>query len=140
MPGRTASVFVCDDVLVSLNGKFNILGMYTGDTAIFAEHPFQLVFVFQIECDLDDPYRSLTLQVLMPGEEQPRQMPVTFATPIVAEGRSRWALRYPFLVQTARLQPGRIEAKVIHDKGEIIAGYHWVVMTSLPSLNPPTTH
>jgi hypothetical protein len=132
MSERRASVFVCDDVLISLNGKFNALGMYTGDIAIFGgEVPSaQLVFVFQIECDLADPYRSLIAQVTLPGEG-PRQMPIPFVIPTPApDGRGRWTIRWPFLVTRPTLRPGRIEAKVIHEKGELIAGYQWIVTTS----------
>jgi hypothetical protein len=142
MPDRQASVFVCDEVLVSLTGKFNVLGMYTGDIAIFGgEAPSpQLVFVFQIECDLTDPYRLLIAQVTLPGEG-PRQMPVPFAIPSPSpESRTRWITRWPFLVPIPTLRPGRVEAKVIHERGEIIAGYQWIVSVPRPQVDaPPVT-
>lgn len=141
MPERRASVFVCDDVWVSLNGKFNVLGMYTGDIAISGReaHSPQLVFVFQIECDFTDPYRSLIAQVTLPGEE-PRQMTIPI-TP-TPQGRKHWTIRWPFLVTLPTLRPGRIEAKVIHEKGELIAGDQWIVEIPSPqvSVSPIATH
>ena len=139
MSERQAVVFICDEVLVSLTGKFNLLGMYTGDIAILAaEVPSpQLVFVFQIECDITDPYRLLIAQVTLPGEG-PRQMPVPFMIPSpLPEGRTRWVTRWPFLIPFPTLRPGRIEAKVIHEKGEIIAGYQWIVLVSPPQADAP---
>jgi hypothetical protein len=129
MSERRASVFVCDELLISLNGKFNALGMYTGDIAIFGQEATsaQLIFVFQIECDLTDPFRSLIAQVTLPGEG-PRQMPIPFMIPApVQEGSERWTIRWPFLIALPTLRPGRIETKVIHEKGELIAGYQWIV-------------
>jgi hypothetical protein len=127
---RKATFCICDEVLISLNGKFNALGMYISDIAIpvAPSTVSQLVFLFHIECSLADPFRSLTAEIILPGEE-PRRMPVPFKLPqLIPRHRTRFNIRWPFLIQLPVLRPGRIEAKVIHDKGEIIAGYQWIVM------------
>jgi hypothetical protein len=128
MSGRQASVFACDDLLVSLTGKFTALGIYTGDIVIPNEITAnQIVFVFQIEFDIDDPMSSVVLEVKFPGEENPRQMAVPVGPLTPVEGRSRWIIRWPFAVQMAHLRPGRIYTKVIHDKGQIDTTGYWVV-------------
>jgi hypothetical protein len=129
---RQATVLVCDELLISLTGKFTLLGNYTGDISIPtapATVP-QLVFYFIIESDINDVYRSLTLQVALP-----ESFPIVQLVPIIPQmltqpNRSRWTMRWPFLVSQPILNPGRIEAKVIHEKGEIIAGTPWIVLAS----------
>jgi hypothetical protein len=128
MSGRQATVFACDDLLISLTGKFNALGIYTGDIVIPNEiTAHQIVFVFQIEFDIDDPMSSAVLEVKFPGEENPRQLAVPVGTVTPVEGRSRWIMRWPFAVQTVHLRPGCISTKVIHDKGEIDTTAFWIV-------------
>jgi hypothetical protein len=135
MTDRRATVLVCDDVLVSLAGKLTARGIYTADLAVASDETLltQLVFLFHLECDLDDPFKSIVLEVQFPGEATPRQLPVKFAIPHI-EGRKRWVLRYPFLLQLIKVRPGRISTKVIHDKGEIDTGGIWVIKSdfSLP--------
>jgi hypothetical protein len=125
-----AAFCICDETLISLNGKFNAVGIYVSDIAIpvAPSTVSQLAFLFHIEFSLADPCRSLTVEIILPGEE-PRRMPVPFklAEPI-PKNRTRFNIRWPFLIQLPVLRPGRIEAKVIHDKGQIIAGYQWIVM------------
>ncbi len=128
MSGRQASVFVCDELLISLTGKFNALGIYTGDIVIPNEiTAHQIVFVFQIEFDIDDPMSSAVLEVKFPGEENPRQLAVPVGPVTSVEGRSRWIIRWPFPVQMVHLRPGRISTKVIHDKGEIDTTGIWII-------------
>jgi hypothetical protein len=105
-----------------------VLGLYTGDLII----PFegitlqQLVVMFLIEGGLTDPYRSITLQVSLPDTE-PRMQPIPLEAPVTAgQGRTTMAIRYPFLIPQPILRSGRIETKVIHEKGELIAGYQWI--------------
>jgi hypothetical protein len=138
MISRHASVFVCDELLVSLSGKFNILGNFTGDISIPADPTpvAQLVFLFIIEADANDPFRSLAMQVTLPGSA-----PVTQQVPVIAQvpvlpGRPRWTMRWPLLINQPILRPGRVEAKVIHENGELIAGTPWIVM--LAQQPPPS--
>jgi hypothetical protein len=95
----------------------------------------QIVFVFQLDCDSSDPFSSAILEVKIPGDA-PRQLQVPLPTFNQIEGRSRWTLRWPFLLQMARLRPGRIQTRVLHDKGEIDAGGIWIV-TAVPTPGSP---
>lgn len=137
---RQATVLVSDDLLVSLNGKLTIVGVYTGDILIPSE-PLslpQLVFLFVIEGTADDLPRTLTLEVCLPGG-RPMQYPI--AVPPtglqIAEGRKRWILKMPFPISPAVLRSGRIEAKVIHEKGEILVRAPWVVTPSQSASSLP---
>jgi hypothetical protein len=135
MSSRIATIFVCDDILVSLNGKWNALGIYTADIIIAGDEvtATQIIVVFQLECDLVDPYTSITVEVQFPGEPA-RQLPMPILPIVSTQGRSRWTVRWPFLNQMVRLRPGRIQTKVIHDKGEIDTGGIWIInsMALLP--------
>jgi hypothetical protein len=128
---RYATAFVCDDVLISLSGKFNAIGMYTSDIVIPSDTITvnQLVFLFHMECELSDPFKSLVMEVSLPGEE-PKSMPIAFAIPPSIEGRTKWTLRWPFLISMAVLRPGRVSTRVLHDQGVIDSGGVWIVKTS----------
>jgi hypothetical protein len=133
---RQASVLISDDFYVSLVGKFIIHGVYTSDIVIPTEQIIvpQLVFLFQVEADLNDMFQRLRVEVTLP-EQTPRTLDVPIAPPPPLPDRKRWLLRIPFLVQQAVLRPGRIEAKVIHETGEIVATTPWI---SVISQAPPT--
>ena len=84
------------------------------------------------ETDLDDPFRSLDLEVTLPGSEPVRQsVPVAWPVQPETAGRSKIFVRWPLLISMPTLRPGRIDAKVIHDAGEIVIGAPWI------TLNPP---
>lgn len=133
---RQASVLVSDDLYVSLIGKFIINGLFTTDIVIPIDPTIavQLVFLFQIETDIDDPFEKLQLQVTLPGQP-PTTADIQLAPFIPAAGRTRWLLHWPLLVRQAVLRPGRIEAKVIHERGEILTTTPWI---SLATQAPPT--
>jgi hypothetical protein len=133
---RQASVLVCDDLLVSMLGKFTTIGIYTADITIPSEPIVanQLVFLFIVETDVDDLFERMTLEVTMPGQPSVK-MDVPLAPPPPIPGRTRWFLRWPFMIQQPVLRPGRIEAKVIHEKGEILTSGPWI---SLLQQAPPT--
>jgi hypothetical protein len=121
MTTRQASVFVADDFTYSLNGKFNLFGVYTADIAIVADPSVanQLVFLFEIETPPDEPFESLELSVTLPGGDTRRlPLPLENFRPTSSD-KIRWNLKYPLLFPTPTLRPGPIEAKVIHEKGEI---------------------
>jgi hypothetical protein len=130
MSDRFASMFVCDDLLVALNGKFTISGLYTGDIAIPSE-PWtlgQLVVVFNVETDVTKPFQRLALQVSFPGESPRTQEMQTNPLPPMPLDRNRVAFRMPFLIPQPVLRPGPIEAKVLHEEGELPAGMLWITL------------
>ncbi len=137
MADRLASLLVADDLLFAMNGKYNITGVYTGDILIAVDPTMlpQLVFLFLIETDVTEPFHSLTLEIKMPGSEPVRMPPVQIPPGPHIEGRTRQFLRWPQLVQNVRLSPGKIEAKVIHESGEIPVAGPWIVLAAPP---PPT--
>lgn len=123
------STLVCDEALVSLNGKLTLGGIYTGDIGIpGSEHTApQLVFIFLIEGDEADYSSMLSLEVKLPGEH-PRSSAIP--VPPVPPGRSRWTFRWPFLLASTTLRPGLIEAKIVSEKGEVSATAPRIVDTS----------
>jgi hypothetical protein len=138
MVKRKATSIICDDIFYSLAGKMTISGMYTGDIVIPASEFIvsQLVFLFLMECAVEDPFKSLTLEVCLPGAT-PLRMEVPVATPpIMLEGRTQIIARLPFLLSGPILRPGRIDTKVIHEKGEIPTGSNWIVAASPPTASP----
>src|SRR5437867_2225769 len=66
---RQATVIVSDELTSSLTGKLHILGAYTGDIIIAADPTSvgQLVFLFIMESDPDDPFKKIELRVELPG-------------------------------------------------------------------------
>jgi hypothetical protein len=134
MPERHGIVLVSDDLLISFSGKITVIGVYTGDIIIFSDPSttLQLMFLFIIECPLTDPFRSITLEVSLPGDTEPRRMLVPVMPPPVSPppGRTRWTLRLPFALTNINLRAGQIRTKVLHEKGEIDLGGPWVVLAS----------
>jgi hypothetical protein len=136
MTSRKASVLVADEVLFSLTGKANLLGIYTTDIGVVAPSAAnQLVFFFTIETGIDEPFRSLLLEVKLP-ESEPVRLPVTLTATIPTAGKTTTIYRWPLLVQAPTLRPGPIEVKVIHERGEISVAAPWIVMTSPPITKP----
>jgi hypothetical protein len=134
MSARQATVFVADEFTYSLSGKFNVSGVYGTDIQIPSD-PFlanQLVFVFIIEASPQDPYQRITLQVTLPGGDSRHfDVPLDRAVAGAADQR-RWTLKYPLLFTTPILRPGLVEAKVIHEKGEIVTAAPFIVLTPKP--------
>jgi hypothetical protein len=130
MTERTASVFVCDEVLFSLTGKVQVIGMYTQDIVIPSEElPVnQLVFFFTVHTLRTDPFHSLKFRIDFPGSN-----PIEYEIPpFVAQAtqdhrRKQIIYRQPVLTQQQILRPGRIVASVIHERGEIEAGGFWIM-------------
>jgi hypothetical protein len=132
---RYATVLVSEDFWISLVGKFTIQNLFTTDIIIPSE-PFvanQLVFLFSLEADMEDPFQQVTLEVTFP-HQPPRKLEVPLPPFIPMPDRTRWVLRWPFLIQNAVLQQGRIDAKVIHEKGELVTAAPWI---SLGQQAPP---
>jgi hypothetical protein len=141
MNNRQATVMVADDWTTSVNGKFSISGIYGTDINIPAD-PFvagQLVFAFIIETAPDDPYQSIELKVELPGgDTRNLVLPLSRFVPGQADQR-RWCLKHPLLFSNPILRPGPIEAKVIHEKGEISTAAPFIVLREpFPSKLPKT--
>jgi hypothetical protein len=135
---RHASVFICDELLFSLTGKFNLFGNYTGDITIPADPTpvTQLIFYFIVETDVTNPFQSLTLQVTLP-DSIPIVQPIPVLPQVaIQQGRPRWTIRWPLLIPQPSLRPGRIEAKAIHESGELIAGTPWIVLGGQQAIPP----
>ena len=127
MTGRQASVLVSDDILISLQGKFTVIGVYTADISIPEDGTTapQLAFLFVVECGVDDRIESLTLEVKLPGNA-PEQQVIPIVKSSVLPGRTKLLYKLPFLIIQPVLHPGRIEAKIIHEKGEIPVAGPWI--------------
>src|SRR5262245_55481142 len=125
---RQASLIVSDDFFVSLTGKFIVHGVYTTDIIIPVDPTpvHQLVFVFHVETDIDEPFERLRLQVTLPGQDRPTAVEVPNLKVLPTPERTRWLTRFPLLMPQPVLRPGRIDARVIHEKGEIIATAPWI--------------
>lgn len=131
MADRFATVLVADEIYYNLHGKAILQGIYNADIILSSEAQQiqQLIFFFMIETDIGDPFRSLQVQVTLPGS-----MPVAAPVPIqwpMPEGppadRKRMFVKWPLLVPSPILRPGRIEAKAIHENGELSAALPWII-------------
>jgi hypothetical protein len=129
MTERTACLVVADDLRIALTGKFDLHGIYAGDIVIRGEKLVanQLVFLWMLEADATDPFQSVTFEITLPAAEPSRFSLSVLAPPPIPEGRTRLHLKQPQLIQPAILQPGRIQGKVIHEKGEIPVSGPWIV-------------
>jgi hypothetical protein len=60
MSDREASFLICDDLLVSLSGKFFIQGVYTGDIVIPGEEQKvnQLIILLQLSTPIQKPFQK----------------------------------------------------------------------------------
>lgn len=135
MKNWQATLQVCDDVLVSLSGKFNLVGLYTADIGIPIDPTLipQLAFFFDVSGDLPDRPEKIDLQITFPGGES-RQ--ITVDAPLPAgpplQGRTKWHIRAPMLAQNIVLKPGRITARIKHRGEELEVHGAWVVLPSHP--------
>lgn len=88
----------------------------------------QLVFAFVIEAPPEDPYQSIQISVTLPGGDT-RSLDLPVSKFVAGEAdKKRWCLKYPLLFLNPVLRPGQIEAKVIHEKGEIITVAPFVIL------------
>jgi hypothetical protein len=135
MTARQASVLVADEVYFNLHGKAILHGIYNTDLVITSDQMTapQLVFYFMIETDISEPFHSLSVQITLPGNDPIRHHVLVPPPQFVAAQaqmnptRSRWYTRHPVLIPAPVLRAGQIEAKVIHESGEIIVGSPWIV-------------
>jgi hypothetical protein len=130
MTERHASFLISDELLVSLNGKFFIHGVYTGDIVIAAEEQRlnQLVLFLQISTPTQKPFRKLELRLSLPGEDNPRIVDLIPLLPMMVElpGRTTSAYKVPVPIISPNLKTGPIEVHLIHDEGELFVGRQWI--------------
>jgi len=127
---RQASLIVADEAMISISGKLNIVGIYTTDINIPTDPMVvaQLVFLFIVETDADEPYKKLDLRIDLPSGDF-RQLPINLSALRDGEAdKVRWSLKFPLLFQNAILKPGPIVATVIHEEGVIIPGAPFIVL------------
>jgi hypothetical protein len=130
MTDRRVSFLFCDELLVSLNGKFFIQGVYTGDIVLGAEEQKlnQLIMFLQISTPTQKPFRRLEVRIALPGEENPRVINLMPLLPLVIPmpGRTLSEYKVPVPLLFLTLKSGPIEVHVTHEEGEIFAGRQWV--------------
>lgn len=134
MIDRKAILLVCDEVMFSLTGKFNVFGIYTGEISIPQDPTSvsQLAFLFIIETDTQDLFQSLACEVTVPNLPSVRQdIPVPMNVTVVP-GRPRLTIRWPIILPNLLLSPGAITSRVIHDKGEINTGGVFISVVQRP--------
>ena len=124
MNDRRATVIVSDDASYTLAGKLTLSGVYSSDIQIPVT-PYlanQLIFTFLIEAPPDDPCKIVELYVSMPnnGGERRLALPVS-QFKLSPSDKVRWTVKYPLLFAGPILTPGAIDARVFHEKGEIVA-------------------
>jgi hypothetical protein len=132
MADRHASLLVADEIYFNLYGKAILQGIYHHDLGITGEQSTapQLVFFFIAETDVSDPFKSFAVEVTLPGNGPIRNdIPLIPAEIIAAAnpGKTRLIYRQPLLVPAPVLRPGRIMAKVIHERGDMIVTAPWIV-------------
>ena len=136
---RQASVLIADEIYYNLHGKAILQGVYHNDLTINASSTVtpQLLFFFMAETDVNDPFRSLIAQITFPkGIPLQFPIPIQYPTPIDAPaGRTKISVRWPVLITSPILFPGKIEVKLIHESGEIIVTAPWIVLIAPPPRN-----
>lgn len=129
-------LLVCDDLRLEFNGKTILVGVYNGDI-IIPFSPFaagQLYFIFNFECDVSEIPRNLTFEITLPGQK-PLQWPCPIPQDVkIPNERKKAYVRQPCPIFGPVLNEGRIEAKVIHDMGEIEVAAPWIVQMPAPQI------
>lgn len=137
MIDRQATFLACDDVLLALNGKMFINGIYTADIVIPTNEAQinQLIIFVMADTPIERPFRSFVILVKLPGEDEPKTfdaMPFILGLPpTAAPGRGMLKVRVPFLIQQTILRPGAIEVSIVHEEGTTLAGRQWVQLASV---------
>lgn len=130
MTARQAFVLIADEALFSLTGKIHINGWYTADITIPSDGTMlaQLIFLFVIQTDVRDPFKSLAVEVTMPGGHIVRSSVALPANIVNNPERNSMTYRVPLIVRQTKLHAGKIEAKVIHEKGELDVVTPWIIV------------
>ena len=82
------------------------------------------------ETDIADPFRTLMGEITFP-ESSPIRYPIPVLWPTTPQppDRTRLFARWPILTPTPILRPGKINAKIIHESGEIAVVAPWIIYT-----------
>jgi hypothetical protein len=134
MSDPNVSVIMCDDLRIEMNGKVFIIGMYPNNIVIPNEEVVcpQLQFFFAADFDKGDIPTTLAYEVELPGEK-PQRAEVPVFIPAFEEGHTRWLSRYALTLATPKLRTGKIDARVITEKGVFSAVAGWIAV-----FQPPT--
>jgi hypothetical protein len=117
---RRASLLICDEILIAMNGKYTAAGIFTGDIVIPSPAtPLpQLVTLFMIETSLHNPLKALSVEVNLPMDEVRRMdVPINLLNPQTSAQKLFY--KWPFLLQRLVLRIGFITARVVHESGTI---------------------
>jgi hypothetical protein len=116
---------------MEVGGKFLIVGMYTGSIAIPEDLVVapQLVFLFLMATGIEEQFKTLTVEVTLPETApisqniplQPQDTDSPFFQETKRLGAQRIIHRVPLFIPQPQLRPGKVLAKVIHEKGELLA-------------------
>lgn len=133
---RQAMLLIADEIYFNLYGKAILQGIYNTDLVIPTNPSTapQLLFYFIIETDITEPFHSLSVEIALPEMPPVRNMilippPELFAAQARAQSdRKQITVKHPMIIQGPSLRPGRIEAKVVHESGEIIVTAQWIIL------------
>jgi hypothetical protein len=128
---RRASIIVSDDLYYAIAGKVTLSGIYIQDIVIpFAGAAInQLVFFATIETPKNRPFKSVSMKIQFPNIP-PNITPIPVFPRVRASdpSRTKIVIKQPILVQQILLHPGKVQATVIHEDGEIDAGSIWIAL------------
>lgn len=130
-----ATLIVCDDIRFEANGKFIVIGGYTGDIAIAASRDYapQMLFLFSVDSPLVGFPRRMEFSVTLPGH--PPDISIHDVSDFVADPAiPRWTYRHIVHVRNRALYPGKIAARVICDT-QVIDVFAPNVSISLPEIS-----
>jgi hypothetical protein len=143
MTERAAHVITCDDLRVEIGGKFIVVGMYTGGIVIPANEMAvnQIIFLFMISTEIDNPFESLACEITLPGSD-PIRINISLSNAPVDEkmrslGARRRIYNFPMMIANPIFRPGRVEGKVIHESGELVPIGLPLIIKALTNENSP---
>lgn len=137
MSDVNATVIVCDDLRMEINGKLFFIGMYPAHIVIPGEELQiqKLVFFFNADFPITHIPKKIRYEVALPGEKaHPSEMEPN--PPEFRKEHTRFITRHAITFVNPILRLGKIGAKLIVDDGEEISvAAGWVQNPSEP---PPT--
>jgi hypothetical protein len=129
-----ATVSICDDIRMEINGKLILIGMYTGNIIISTDNVAvpQMVFLFYVDCKVDEVPRVLEFEATLPGgEPQTSRVDIT-EPPHFKPEHTRWYLRHAITLGMPHLSAGKIKARVRLDDKEIELTTPWIEVATPP--------
>src|SRR5580698_6532518 len=102
---RQAMLLVADEIYYNLQGKITLQGIYHSELNIPADpvSASQLIFLFTVETDISDPFRSLAVEITLPGSGPVRnQVLVVYPVPpsLIRQGSTKFFYRHPLLISS----------------------------------------